>query len=154
VSHAEQRQQQRALFPLAERRRAGRGDQHQDIDLEPAIADGFERFAQREIATEKPGGDEHRSQDTGVDIRTHVEHKARHPQHRRGDREDQFAALPERAPVIMFTLAVFTFGVVMTVVIVAGPRDTHAVAVERVAQTLFVQPVPVEFDTHEPGGDF
>ena len=53
VADAEQRQQQRALFPLAERRGAGGGDQHQEVDLEAAVADTLDRLAQREVATEE-----------------------------------------------------------------------------------------------------
>ena len=53
VTDAEQRQQQRTLLPLAEQRGAAGGDQHQEVDLEPPVADALDRLPGGEVAAEQ-----------------------------------------------------------------------------------------------------
>lgn len=111
MAQTEQRQQQRTLFPLSENRGAARGDEHQEIDLEPLVPNPVDRFTRREVATEQPRRDEDGDQHRFVEPPCDVRDEPCDPQHRRRNRKDQFAALTEGPAV-----NVFPSGVVMTVV--------------------------------------
>ena len=54
VADGEQEEQERALEPLAERGGAGRGHEHQEVDLEAPGPDGVDRLADGEPASEYP----------------------------------------------------------------------------------------------------
>ncbi len=58
VAEAEQEQEQRAFLERAEGCRAGRGDQHQRVDLEPLETQIVDGLAQREEPAEEIGCDE------------------------------------------------------------------------------------------------
>src|SRR5262249_15595779 len=60
VPEAEQEQQHRALGPFADRRRTSGRDQHQEVDLEAAAANGVDGRADGEEATQHVGGQKQR----------------------------------------------------------------------------------------------
>ena len=76
VAEAEQGEQERTLLPLAQHRGTGGGDQHQEVDLEAAVADALDRLAAGEVAAEECRGDEDRRESSAVEDRGQVEDEA------------------------------------------------------------------------------
>jgi hypothetical protein len=97
MAEAEQEQQQRALGPGAERRRAGGRHQHQRVDLEAFQPEIVDRLAQRVEAAEQIGGHVERKRQPGRRARHQLLDCESDPQGRAaGERKDQFGIGPEQ----------------------------------------------------------
>ena len=89
VPNAEQEQQQPALEELAQRRSPGRGDEHQEVDLELPAADFADRLLHGEIPAEEIGREVERQRHAPVDRREGVEEPADADAQAAGDGEDE-----------------------------------------------------------------
>ncbi len=128
VADGEQEEQERALEPLAERGGAGRGHEHQEVDLEAPGPDGVDRLADGEPPAEKIPADEERERDP----LGHVRERLQRPPHRDDDAaqdgEDEFGPLAEDAAVVVPAGAV-----VVARVVLLGRLDGPRLVGERVS---------------------
>ena len=130
MAQAEQEQQQRALGPLAQCRRAHRGHQHQRVDLEASRAQVLDRLLQREVTAEDVGCDITRGRQPARRSAETFDEPARRQQ-RTGQRgEDQFRLFAERPAmgvvVVATGLAVLALAVVVVGVVVLALRVVMA----------------------------
>ena len=104
----------------------------------------------REVAAEQAGSDEDRRQCPAQE--TSVVRPSRNPTSHndaRGDREDQFAALTERAAVVVLALAV-----IVTFMVAGRTRHDDVVVVQQSPQRGLVDLVAVELDADQSGRYF
>ncbi len=164
VAEAEEKEEQGAFRPGAERRRPRRRHQHQGVDLEALAPEVVDRFAHGEEAAQAVSAEEERERDPARQARRQFFQGEAEAQGAAGGKgEDQFGVGAENPSVgvIMVGVILLPGIVVVAGVVVCGVfspgreglgGEGQAVAGERLDQLVAGDPVLVELDADRAGG--